>query len=208
MKTWLSAVLGAVVVVLIACGKPMQPDVITRPGNVSGQMRTDAGIPVNLNDMPDASVEYFDGGACCMVPVAIAAQADETVGYATEFPSGRRVALTLTDGVWRGQMCFWLSEPVTQYYYQLGYPLDDADAGVVDAGEYLVNYVNRSAPNEGVAAVGEVNVFTPGDVMACQSLDAGVHQQIFDAGTVAEQDAGSTADAGSTSDAGDVDAGP
>ncbi len=173
-------------VALSWCGKPMQPDLITRPTGTVGPTRTDAGMVVSLNEEPDASVSFYDAGTCCVVKVAIGVQGDETVAYATEFPSGKRVSLSKVGAAWRGELCFWLSEPVSRYYYQLGYSLDDADAGVTDAGEFLVEYVNRAAPTEGVAAVGEVNVFVSDGVTACGSIDAGVHEQVVDVGDAGE----------------------
>ncbi len=168
---------------LISCGSPaVPPELITRSTNGVGPVRTTEGTAVDLNDQPDASVDFYDAGSCCMVPVAIAVQGDETVGYATAFPSGERVPLTKNDGVWSGQMCFWLSEPQSFYYFQLGYSLNDEDAGLLDAGEFVINSVNRAVPTEGVAAVGEVNVFTRGEAMACTEVDAGVYGQVFDAG--------------------------
>lgn len=188
------AVLGMVGMSLFWCGRPVDPELITRSTAGVGPMRTSEGTVVDLNDQPDASVIFYDAGSCCVVPVAIAVQGDETVGYATAFPSGHRVSLTKATGAWRGQMCFLLSEPQSLYYFQLGYSLNDPatdagagsndDAGVADAGEFLVNYVNRVAPTEGVAAIGEVNVFTPGGIAACTELDAGVHSRVFDAGVV------------------------
>lgn len=181
-------VLAVVATGLLCCGKPSSPpDLITRATGGVGPQRMTEGTVVNLNDAPDASVSFYDAGSCCMVPVAIAVQGDENVAYATEFPSGHRVALTKANGVWVGQLCLWLSEPQTRYYFQLGYSLNDpadADAGAVDGGEFLFNYVNLAAPTAGEAAVGEVNVFTPGGVAACTDLDAGVHSRVFDAGVV------------------------
>jgi|GEM_PF-5197133 hypothetical protein len=170
---------------LLSCGKPEVPEVIVRPTNGLGPMRTDEGTVVSLNEEPDASVTFYDAGSCCLVPVAIAVQSDETVAYAVEFPSANRVALTKSGGAWRGELCFWLSAPVSRYYYQLGYSLADPDAvdGGADAGEFLVEFVNRAAPTEPVAAVGEVNVFSSDGITSCGDLDAGVHAEVFDAGT-------------------------
>lgn len=177
-------VLGLGALGLLWCGRaPTPPELVTRATDAVGPMRTGPGTTVSLNDMPDASVTFYDAGECCAVPVAIAVQANETVAYAVEFPSGRRVMLTKRGEAWRGELCFWLSEPVSRYYFQLGYSLDDPDLdGGTDAGEFLLDDVNRAAPTEGVAAVGEVNVFTP-DVLTCASLDAGVHGRVFDGGS-------------------------
>lgn len=181
---------------LLGCGKPMQPDLLTRATGAVGPTRMNEGTVVNLNDQTDAAVSFYDAGTCCVVPVAIAVQADEDVGYATQFPSGARTALRKSGGAWRGELCFWLSDPVSRYYFQLGYSLADPnadagtdDGGAVDAGEFLLDYVNRAAPTEGLGAVGEVNVFRPSGASSCAGLDAGVHGQVFDAG-VAAQDAG------------------
>lgn len=179
MKVLRAGLVALAAVGLLWCGKPMDPELVTRPTGAVGPVRDDAGVVVSLNDVPDAAVSFFDAGACCVVPVAIAVQGDETVAYAAEFPGGRRVALQKSGGAWRGELCFWLHAPASRYYFQLGYSLDDADAGVTDAGEFLTEYVNRAAPSEGAAAVGEVNVFAPGAAMSCASLDAGVHQQVF-----------------------------
>ncbi len=171
---------------LLRCGTPpTQPELITRNTGGLGPGRQMEGTVVDLSDRPDASVGFYDAGSCCMVPVAIAVQGDETVGYATAFPSGQRVKLTKMAGVWSAQMCFWLQEPQSQYFFELGYSLDDpeADAGLMNAGEFLSNFVNRAVPTEGVGAVGEVNVFATGGAAACTELDLGVYSQVFDAGT-------------------------
>ncbi len=160
---------------------PHEPDLITRPTSPVGPVRTDAGIVVDLSNQPDAAVEFYDGGMCCPVRVAIAVQGDETVGYATEFPRGNRVALTKSDGVWSGQLCFWLTETTSRYYFELGYSLSDADAGI-DAGEFLNAYVNRAAAVAAEPAVGEVNVFSAGAATSCGDVDAGVYGEVFDAG--------------------------
>ncbi len=180
---WLKqvALVGGVCAALSCGEKPQDPDLITRESTAVGPNRDDAGIRVNLNDQPDAAVEFFDGGACCPVQVAIAAQGDETIGYATEFPSGTRVALSQRGGVWSGQLCFWLSEPASRYYFELGYSLSDEDAGI-DGGEFLSAYVNRAAPVAAEAAIGEVNVFSPGGAATCGEVDAGIYGEVFDAG--------------------------
>ncbi len=194
MKLLRMAVLGVVGLGLLWCGKPpSQPELITRGTGGIGPMRTTEGTVVDLNIKPDGSVSY-DAGTCCMVPVAIAVQSDENVGYATTFPSGQRVALTKANGVWSGQLCVWVAEPETRYYFQLGYSLNDpsadagtdGDAGAVDAGEFLIDYVNRAAPTVGEPAVGEVNVLTPAGATSCSELDAGIHGQVFDAGVVTD----------------------
>jgi hypothetical protein len=174
---WLrGAVLVVAAVAFSWCGgRPADPELATRMTGAVGPMRTGQDTVVNLNDVPDGSVGFFDAGTCCVVPVAIAVQSDENVAWAVEFPSGQRVALSQQNGAWRGELCFWLSEPVSRYYFQLGYSLadPDADGGTEDAGAFVTNFVNRAAPTEGVGAVGEVNVFTTGGVMACAGLDAG-----------------------------------
>ncbi|MCU0698777.1 MAG: hypothetical protein MUC96_19925 [Myxococcaceae bacterium] len=182
MRALRAGLLASLAVGLTWCGRPADPELVMRPTGALGPTRTDAGTVVSLNEVPDASVSFFDAGTCCEVPVAIAVQGDETVAYAVEFPSGRRVALQKSGGAWRGSLCFWLFEPVSRYSFQLGYSLadPDADGGTADAGEFLTDFVNRAAPTEGAAAVGEVNVFTPGAAASCSSLDAGVHAQVFE----------------------------
>jgi hypothetical protein len=187
MKSLKMVLLCSVASLLFWCGGPSKPpEIISREIPSLGNTRTDAGIPVDLNNKPDASVVFYDAGVCCPVNVAIAVRGDETLAYVREFSSGTRVMLTKFDGAWRGSFCFDLASEKSLFYYQLGFALDDADAGITDAGEYLIDTVNRATPTEGLAAVGEVNVFQSQIGLACAAQDAGLYAQLFDAGVIVE----------------------
>lgn len=158
--------------VVVACGAPKPPpDPLTREVPVTpvvDPIVADASVP----DYRDAGVDLLDGG-CCVVPFALAAQAGE-VAAMLRFRAGS-FDMVLDGGVWRVDAC--VEPAATEYYYLGGYPADD------DAGTVWLDRVNDAVPTSYTSSVAPVvNLFDAPASATCDTLDAGVHAQVPDAG--------------------------
>lgn len=158
--------------VVAACGAPKPPpDPLTRQVPVPPAVDpivADASVP----DFRDAGIDLVDGG-CCVVPFALSAQAGE-VAAVLRFRAGS-FAMALDGGVWRVDAC--VEPTATAYYYLAGYPADD------DAGTVWLDRVNDAVPTSYVSTVAPaVNLFDAPEAATCETLDAGVHALVPDAG--------------------------
>lgn len=178
MRTRILVGLTMVVALVMACGAPKPPELVTRGNTVVGPPERDGGGQdyTHADDDLDAGLVPVDAGPCCPVRFALSQHAGEVqgdlqfIGHQGNFP------LTADDaGTWSVDLCMYLVPE--QYYFAMGY-----DTGDPDAGLFPWNRVNDAVPTALNAVVDEVNVFDPGAALQCAELDAGVYASLPDAG--------------------------
>lgn len=170
---WVALALWAV-----GCGAPKgPPDIISRELAGSGAPAP-SEAPGEWDDTIDAGlVDARDAGPCCSVAFTVGRQADDVSVELVVGPAQSRFAMTQTDGgeAWELTTCLPLVD--TFYWYDVR-----SFSGEDDGGLFVSDRVNEGAPMVPADFVSQVNLFEVGQTMACESLDAGVHGALPDAG--------------------------
>lgn len=154
----------------IACGSPKTaaPDVIERAlPSLGDAPRRDGSVVLEEDDL-DASTAPVDGGQCCAVRFALAHVGDEQSAMWVA-PPNLRVAMARDGGAWETTVCL-LPDTELAYYYETTLRPEEPDAG-----GFVMNRINPSAPSTNGGYQDLVNLFEPNGATSCETLDAGAH---------------------------------
>lgn len=173
------ALLGLAVVVA-ACTVAEPPVLVQRNAPPVGSPNHDAPPDLTHAEDSDAGPPNLDAGVCCMVRFALPQLSGEEQGEMKIVNTARYLPLELDGGVWSVTACMKLRP--ARYYFELGTFVAD-ETGETDGGFFITPRTNPVVPTELSGAAPLVNVFDPGTASTCGELDAGLYEQLPDAGT-------------------------